>query len=177
MGLGSFLKNLFGSAKQNDGTASSNVGSNYNHAAGGDALPWKDKVEDTYANVKEKVVDAFENAKDKAEDTFEDLKETISDTYENAKEKVSEYTDRAESKHDDAAEHSAPLTDTVKETFDDVKEETQNAVESAKNKVNHLAHETAAAPVQPTSHYADDGSTDVNDHDRAESNRVEEDAD
>jgi hypothetical protein len=112
MGLGSFFKNLFGSAK----TTTATMADKAEHV-----------VEDTMAKAKEaaapileKVEEYAEVAKEKASEFSEKAEEVISDTIETVKEK------------------SAPIIAKAEELAEEAKEKISDTFEAAKEKVNSL---------------------------------------
>ncbi len=123
MGVGSFFKNLFGSAK----TSTADMADKAEHL-----------VEDTVAKAKEaaapiidKVEEYAEAAKEKAGEFSEKAEEVINEAIETVKEK------------------SAPVIAKVEEFAEEAKEKISDTIETAKEKVNSLTNDGSHEAKEP----------------------------
>lgn len=115
MGLGSFFKNLFGSAKESAEEIGNKASDIINETV--------DIAKEAAAPILEKAEEYAEIAKEKASEYSEKASEAIGEAVETVKEK------------------SAPILAKAEEFAEEAKEKISETVETAKEKVNNLMHD------------------------------------
>jgi ElaB/YqjD/DUF883 family membrane-anchored ribosome-binding protein len=123
MGLGSFFKNLFGSAK----TTAEDTANKAEHIVE-DAVA---KAKETAAPFIEKVDQYAEVAKEKAGEFSEKAEEMLSDVIETVKEK------------------SAPIIAKTEELAEDAKVKVSDTIDAAKEKINSFANDGSPDAEEP----------------------------
>lgn len=123
MGLGSFFKNLFGSAK----TSAEDIADKAEHIVGETIA----KAKESAAPLIEKAEAYTEVAKEKAGQISEKAEETISEVIETVKEK------------------SAPIIAKAEEFAEEAKEKLSETIETAKEKINSFSNDGSHDAKEP----------------------------